>query len=32
MISRKFLLEQYCYNKIYVKENDSEKEFCDCLK
>jgi hypothetical protein len=31
MISKKFFLEQYCYNEIYVREDNSEKEFCDCL-
>lgn len=31
MISKKFFLEQFSYNEIYVKQNNQEKEFCDCL-
>lgn len=31
MISKKFFLEQFSYNEIYVRQNDQEKEFCDCL-
>ena len=31
IIAEKFFLPQYIYTDIFVKDNDGEKEFCDCI-
>ena len=31
LISQKFFLNQFIYTDIYLKKDNEEKEFCDCL-
>lgn len=31
LISQKFFLNQFIYSDIYLKKDNDEKEFCDCL-
>ena len=31
MISKKFFLDQYIYNDVYMRKDTQELEFCDCL-